>query len=140
MILINSLTGRVIYRAIAPGILSLMAVFSGCKQEGPAEQAGKNIDEAMTKASDALEQTRTRIDGKSVSTKEYISDSELTAKIKGMILSDPLLNSKQINVTTTNGSVELSGVVDSQQSIDRALEIARSDTRVNRVVNHLVVK
>ena len=69
-----------------------------------------------------------------------MDDSAITAKIKAEILSDPLLKVSQISVTTTNGVVKLSGVVDSQQSIDRAVEIVRSNRNVKSVENNLVVK
>jgi hyperosmotically inducible periplasmic protein len=45
-----------------------------------------------------------------------MDDAAITAKIKAEILSDPLLKISQINVTTVNGVVKLSGLVDSQQS------------------------
>lgn len=69
-----------------------------------------------------------------------MDDSAITAKIKAGILSDPLLKVSQISVTTTNGVVNLSGVVDSQQSIDRAMEIARSNPNVKSVENSLVIQ
>jgi hyperosmotically inducible periplasmic protein len=68
-----------------------------------------------------------------------MDDAAITAKIKAAIVSDPLLKVAQISVTTTNGVVTLSGVVDSQQSIDRAMEIVRSNPKVKSVVNALVV-
>ena len=68
----------------------------------------------------------------------YLDDAAITARIKAEILSDPLLKVSQIEVTTTNGVVTLSGTVDSQQSIDRAMEIARSLKDVNSVNNALV--
>ena len=55
-------------------------------------------------------------------------------------MSDSLLKVLEINVTTTNGIVTLSGVVDSKQSIDRAVEIARRVKEVQSVDNSLVVK
>jgi hyperosmotically inducible protein len=58
--------------------------------------------------------------------------------VKAEILSDPLLKVSQINVTTTNGVVKLSGTVDSQQGIDRATEIALSVKDVKSVENSLV--
>ena len=69
-----------------------------------------------------------------------MDDSAITAKIKADILSDPLLKVSQISVTTTNNVVMLSGVVDSQQSIDRAMEIVHSVKNVKSVENGLVVK
>ncbi|MGH8624719.1 MAG: BON domain-containing protein, partial [Gammaproteobacteria bacterium] len=71
---------------------------------------------------------------------EYLDDAAITAKIKADILSEPLLKVAQINVTTVKGVVKLSGVVDSQQGIDRAEEIARSVKNVGSVENGLVVK
>lgn len=71
---------------------------------------------------------------------EYMDDSVITAKIKQDILSDPLLKSTQIDVTTKNGVVKLSGTVDSQQSIDRVKAIAQSVTDVKAVESDLVVK
>ena len=35
--------------------LSLVLVFSGCEQEGPAERAGETIDEAVESVGDAIE-------------------------------------------------------------------------------------
>jgi hyperosmotically inducible protein len=71
---------------------------------------------------------------------EYMDDAAITAKIKAEILSDPLLKVAEINVTTTDGVVKLSGVVDSRQSIDRALEIVRSIRNLKSVENGLTVK
>jgi len=68
-----------------------------------------------------------------------MNGSAITARIEAGILSDPLLKVSQINVTT-NRVVTLSGVVDSQQSIDRAMEIARSVKDMKSVENGLVVK
>ncbi len=67
-----------------------------------------------------------------------MGDAAITAKIKAEILADPLLKVSQIEVTTTNGVVKLSGTVDSQESIDRAMEIARSLKDVKSVDNALV--
>ena len=67
-------------------------------------------------------------------------DAAITAKIKAEILSDPLLKVSQINVIITNGEVKLSGVVDSQQSIDRSQEIARNLKEVKSVESELAVK
>lgn len=73
-------------------------------------------------------------------TGEYMDDSVITAKIKQDILGDPLLKSSQIDVTTENGVVKLSGSVDSQQSIDRVKAIAQSVTDVKAVESDLAIK
>jgi hyperosmotically inducible protein len=87
-----------------------------------------------------MEDAKEAIGDKAEKTGEYMNDAAITAKIKADILSDPLLKVSQINVITTNGMVTLSGVVDSQQSIDRAMEIAQSVKDVKSVENGLVVK
>jgi hyperosmotically inducible protein len=46
-------------------------------------------------------------------TTSVMDDAAITAKVKAEILSDPLLKISQINVTTVNGMVKLSGLVDS---------------------------
>jgi hyperosmotically inducible protein len=60
--------------------------------------------------------------------------------VKGAILNDPLLKVFQIKVTTVNGIVQLSGTVDSQQSADRAVQIAGNQKDVKSVQNDLVVE
>ncbi|MDD1617805.1 MAG: hyperosmotically inducible periplasmic protein, partial [Methylococcaceae bacterium NSP1-2] len=63
-----------------------------------------------------------------------------TMKVKTAILNDPILNASHIEVTTVNGVVKLSGTVDSEQSIGRAMEVANSQKNVKSVQNALVVK
>ena len=122
-------------------IVFLVAVFglTACQRQGTAEKTGKKIDQAVEKAGNALEGTKESLGENANKAGAYMDDSAMTAKIKAEILSDPLLKVSQMNVTTTNGVVKLSGVVDSQQSIDRALEIARNHNPKS-VDNSLVVK
>ena len=76
----------------------------------------------------------------SQSTGEYIDDTAITSKVKTAILGDPTLKSLQISVTTRNGVVQLSGFVDSAQSVTKAGEVARSVKGVSSVQNDLIVK
>jgi len=112
---------------------------AGCQQEGTAEKAGQKIDQAAESAGKKVEKAGEAAVEKVEKAGEYIDDAAITAKIKAEILSDPLLKVFQITVTTTNGVVRLSGTVDSQQSIDRAMEIARSVKDVKSVENGLVL-
>jgi hyperosmotically inducible protein len=109
--------------------LGVVPTFAGRDQQGSAEKAGRQMDEAGKAVGEKVEKAG-----------EYLDDAAITAKVKGDILSDPLLKVMQINVTTTNGIVTLSGVVDSKQSIDRAVEIARRVKEVKSVENGMVVK
>ncbi len=143
----NILPNRVLVITCLSTILGL----AGCQQEGTAEKAGKKIDRAAENAEQKIEQTTEKagekIEGakKSVIDKtqtagEYIDDSVITMKVKTAILNDPILNASHIEVTTVNGVVKLSGTVDSEQSIGRAMEVANSQKNVKSVQNGLVVK
>jgi hyperosmotically inducible protein len=119
-------------------LMSFVLGMAGCQQEGTAEKAGQKVDQTAEKAGKEMEGAKEAAVEKAAKVEEYLDDSAITAKIKAEILSDPLLKVSQINVTTTNGVVSLSGTVDSQQSIDRALRIARSVKDVKSVENGLV--
>ncbi len=118
--------------------LSFVLGLAGCQQEGTAEKAGKKVDQATESAGKKVEKTGEAVVEKVEKAGDYLDDSAITAKVKAEILSDPLLKVLQISVATTNGVVKLSGAVDSQQSIDRAMEIARSVKDVKSVENGLV--
>src|SRR5437667_12867481 len=60
------------------------------------------------------------------SAKEYGHDAEITAKIKADLYKDKLVKGTEVNVTTMQGVVQLSGFVDSQAAKDRAGELARN--------------
>jgi osmotically-inducible protein OsmY len=74
------------------------------------------------------------------STGEYLDDSAITTKVKAAILNEPSLKVFQINVETFKGEVQLSGFVDSAQSVTRAGEVARGVKGVKSVKNNLIVK
>ena len=73
-------------------------------------------------------------------TGEYVDDSAITTKVKAAIFNDPALKVFQINVETFKGAVQLSGFVDSAQSIKKAGEVARGVSGVKSVKNSLIVK
>lgn len=74
------------------------------------------------------------------STGEYVDDSTITTKVKAAIFNDPALKVFQINVETFKGEVQLSGFVDSAQTVKKAGEVARSVGGVKSVKNNLIVK
>jgi osmotically-inducible protein OsmY len=71
---------------------------------------------------------------------EYIDDSVITTKVKSLLAADDFLKSFQISVETYKGTVQLSGSVNSQKVVDKAVEIARSVKGVKFVKNDLIVK
>ncbi len=73
-------------------------------------------------------------------TGEYVDDSVITTKVKTLLAADDFLKSFKISVETFKGTVQLSGFVNSQQAIDKAVQIARSVKGVTSVKNNLIVK
>jgi osmotically-inducible protein OsmY len=74
------------------------------------------------------------------STGQYIDDSVITTKVKTGILEEKSLKVFQIGVKSSQGVVELSGEVDSAQSVDRAGKVAAHVVGVTDVKNDLTIK
>ncbi|HUY02701.1 MAG TPA: BON domain-containing protein [Rhodocyclaceae bacterium] len=73
-------------------------------------------------------------------TGEYLDDAVLTTKVKAAVFNEPSLKSAEINVETFKGVVQLSGFVDSQADINKAVELARKVKGVTSVKNDMRVK
>ncbi|SDW00314.1 BON domain-containing protein [Nitrosomonas communis] len=71
---------------------------------------------------------------------EYLDNSVITAKVKKAIFDEPGLKSSEIKVETFKGGVLLSGFVNSQNDMDRAVEVAREVEGVKSVKNSMEVK
>jgi len=71
---------------------------------------------------------------------EYVDDSVITTKVKGLLADDDFLKSFQIGVETYKGVVQLSGFVNSQKAVEKAVQIAGSVKGVKSVKNDLIVK
>ncbi len=69
-----------------------------------------------------------------------MDDSVATSAVKSALLKDTGLNSLDIKVETRKGKVQLSGFVDSQIQLDRAIEIARGVDGVKNALNIMSVK
>ena len=74
------------------------------------------------------------------STGDYIDDTVLTTKVKAAVFNEPSLKSAEINVETFKGVVQLSGFVNSQADINKAVEVAREVPGVKSVKNDMRVK
>lgn len=73
-------------------------------------------------------------------TGEYIDDTVITTKVKAEIFNDASLKSAEINVETFKGVVQLSGFVNSQEDINKAVRVARSVKGVVSVKNDMRLK
>jgi osmotically-inducible protein OsmY len=111
----------------------LVAGLAACDKPGPAETAGKKIDQTADKVSEKMGE-------QSAKAGVAIDDTEITTKVKAAIFAEPGLKTLQISVDTVKGVVTLSGSVDTQSNSNRAKELASSVAGVNGVENRLVVK
>jgi hyperosmotically inducible protein len=76
----------------------------------------------------------------SISIGTEIDDTVLTTKVKSAMMSDEYVKSFDIQVETFNGSVMLSGFVDTQAQMDRSVEVAKSVLGVINIDNKLSIK
>jgi osmotically-inducible protein OsmY len=74
------------------------------------------------------------------STGEFVDDSVITTKVKSLLAADDFLKSFEISVESFKGTVQLSGFVDSQKAVDKAVEVVKSVQGVKSVKNNLIVK
>lgn len=127
-------------------VFASMMIVSGlvaCDKPGPAESAGKKIDQATENVSKSVsnsaEKAGNTIAESSRSTGQAIDDSEITAKIKALLLNEPGLKSLKISVETERGEVTLTGKADTQANRAKATKIAESVDGVSSVKNQLSV-
>jgi hyperosmotically inducible protein len=71
---------------------------------------------------------------------EYMDNTVITTKVKSLLAKDDFLKSFQISVETYKGTVQLSGFVNTQETKDKAGQIAGSVKGVQSVKNDLIVK
>ncbi|MDP1672542.1 MAG: BON domain-containing protein [Burkholderiales bacterium] len=71
---------------------------------------------------------------------EYVDDTVITTRTKAAIFNDPTLKSAEINVETFKGVVQLSGFVNSQADINRAVTVTRGIAGVTSVKNDMRLK
>ena len=123
--------------------LLLAGSLAACdKTPGPAETAGKNIDQAAENAGKKLGDTADKV-GEKVSQQSTkagvaIEDAEITTKVKAAIFAEAGLKTLQISVDTVKGVVSLTGSVDSTANSERAKALAGAVAGVREVDNRLV--
>jgi len=150
----NKMNALKSFKLIGISIL-LAAGLAACDKPGPAEAAGKKIDQtadaagkkigqtveaAGRKIDEATDKVGDKMDEQGRKAGVAIDDAEITAKIKGAIFAEPGLKTLQISVDTIKGVVTLTGTVDSQASSDRVKLLAGAVAGVKEVNNRLVTK
>ncbi len=74
------------------------------------------------------------------STEDIISDSAITAAIKGKYFADPNIKILNIHVKTVNGHVTLTGIVPSRAMRDLAISLAQNTNGVSYVDSKLMIR
>jgi osmotically-inducible protein OsmY len=70
---------------------------------------------------------------------DFLSDAELTGKIRSKMALDDSVRARTIGVSTTDGVVTLEGTIGSAAEHDQAVRLARDTKGVKQVVDHLKV-
>lgn len=69
-----------------------------------------------------------------------MGDTAVTGRVKTALLADPDIKSFDISVLTSEGAVQLTGFVNNQAQIDKAISIARAAEGAKTVKNELMIK
>lgn len=69
-----------------------------------------------------------------------VDDSIITGKVKAALIADEAIKSTDIAVVTRKGEVQLSGFVNNQTQIDRAVLVASAVEGVSKVNNEMTIK
>ena len=69
-----------------------------------------------------------------------VDDAVITSSVKSSLIADDLVDAFEIEVDTYRNTVMLSGFVETQKQIERAVEIAKKTEGVEKVVNKLAIK
>ncbi len=78
--------------------------------------------------------------GENATAGNKVDDGVITTRVKAALLADPNIHSLDIRVVTRMDEVQLSGFVDNQAQIDRALALAQAVPGVRHVANEMAIK
>jgi osmotically-inducible protein OsmY len=124
--------------------LLLALGLSACNKPGPAEQAGKKMDQVATdtekKVGDTANKVENKMSAEGAKASVAYDDAEITTKVKAELFAEPGLKSLQISVDTIGGVVTLTGTVDSKANSDKAKARTMAISGVKDVNDHLVIK
>lgn len=124
--------------------ISILLAFglTACDKPGPAEQAGKQLDQVASdtgkKIGDTVDKIENKMTEQGDKTAQVFDDTEITARVKAELLTEPGLNSMHISVDTIKGVVTLTGTVDSKANSDKAGTRTMAINGVKEVNNQLV--
>jgi osmotically-inducible protein OsmY len=127
-------------------VFASMMIVSGlaaCNNPGPAEKAGKKVDQVAEDVSNSMSNAANKADQavtkQANAAGQVIDDATITTKVKSVLLNEPGMKSMNISVVTEKGIVTLSGKADTQARIDKAVTLAEAVEGVQSVNNKLIV-
>jgi hyperosmotically inducible protein len=86
-----------------------------------------------------MERTGAAIDESLEATRDFFTDSRVTARVKKRLLKDEHVSGLKVNISTTGGVVMVAGEVDSEEIAQRVMDIVRATKGVSSAENHMVV-
>ncbi len=132
------------FRLLAASLLLATGLAACDSKPGPAESAGRKIDQSANDAGKAIsagvDKVGDRMKEQGAATAVAIDDTEITTRVKAAIFAEPGLKTLQIGVATIRGVVSLTGSVDSQLNSETAKSLAAAVAGVVAVDNKLVIK
>lgn len=129
---------------VAVGAVWLFSREDGGKKK--IEAAGQQMKDGARELSEKAEKAVDQIDTAKVKEElrrageavaDVSADALISAKVKAKFAADNRVSALRIDVDTTDGLVTLSGRANSEEEINRALELARSVEGVKQVISTL---
>lgn len=112
---------------------------SGCDNPDSGQTVGKQVDQAMDKTGQKVDQVAERAKEQGDKAVQVFDDTKITAAVKAGIFGEPGLKVLKVDVDTKDGLVTLTGSADSDQDVQKATQIASSVQGVKSVDNRLAV-
>ncbi|PPC97940.1 MAG: transporter [Methylotenera sp.] len=120
--------------------IACLVGLTACDNPNTAEDAGKEIDIVVEKTEKKIEQASEKMGESSDQAVVEVEDATITAKIKAAFIAESTIKSLDINVSTTDGVVTLTGIADLPESSQKATDVAMLISEVKKVENQLIVK
>lgn len=111
---------------------------NGFVDSADAKVEAERVARGVTGVTDVDNNLEVRAESRSAGV--AVDDAVVTTKVKAGLIEDSSTKASQINVDTSNGTVVLSGFVETDAARSRAVEIANDVAGVQKVQSKLVVK
>ncbi|MBL4742089.1 BON domain-containing protein [Idiomarina aquatica] len=120
---------------LATATLLGLFTIAGCSQES----ADSKTEDAMDSASQAAEDMGEAAKAQMEQAGDYLSDAQITAKVKTALFDNGGIDSANVSVETRDGTVYLSGTLASDNDVETAGQLAAGVEGVEDVENDIVV-